>query len=482
MSGTKDKIMLAGFSLPLTEGFMAALHGGPIGGIVAIGLSGLVYLVADEIETRTGRGISLPRPKIRERQPGEYTFAEKLLTGRSYRETGVKNAAKVETGEQDGPWIPPQFMVDDVLDFIADFNEQGYVYFGASESGSAAFNILDMYHVLDVAKSGRGKSNRFRLAMMQVVQLADTYYLNPFAAPVKSVTDDRKIEVWQPIYDQLVNKHPVRESAEISQTLAGLVEEIERRSNLEQDRDFSWREHPIFAFIDEVPEIRARCPEAIESLDRIGRGGRQFGIFAWIATQSALVSDIGLSTASQAQFKTLIYGGGDKTSGNRVMGAVSSEQEKTLKKNGAGLTLMIADGQDDTEYVRAPLVTNEGMFEFLELPPFKIDEWLRPQSKQPVQDLSLFHSFTPDRKHAQNDAIGPVKGQIRERRERVKGPNEEAILDAMNALEEDEKPLTLNAITKKAGLTWRQAEEIEDAAFWYGYELERGKGRPMKEG
>jgi hypothetical protein len=73
-----------------------------------------------------------------------------------------------------------------------------------------------------------------------------------------------------------------------------------------------------------------------------------------------------------------------------------------------------------------------------------------------------------------------VKGQERERRGRVKGPNEEAILDALSALEEEEKPLTLNAITRKAGLTWRQAEEIEEAAYWFGYELDRGKGRPPR--
>src|SRR5260370_230210 len=133
-----------------------------------------------------------------------------------------------------------------------------------------------MSNVLDVAKSGRGKSNRFRHGMMQVVGLADTYYLNPFAAPVKSVTDARRIEVWQPIYDQLANGHPVRESAEILQVLTGLVNMIEVRSDQEQSRDFSWRAHPVFVFIDEVPEIFARCPEAVKLLDSIGRGGRRF--------------------------------------------------------------------------------------------------------------------------------------------------------------------------------------------------------------
>ncbi len=389
-----------------------------------------------------------------------------------------------ETQEPLSP-IPPQFVLGpESLAAIREINAKGCVYFGRSIARQVVLPIDEMYHVLDVAKSGRGKSNRFRNAMMQMVGMADTYYLNPFAAPVKAVTDSRKIEVWQPIYDRLANKRPMRESAEILETLEYLVDEIKRRNDLEQMRDFSWRKRPVFVFIDEVPEMYARCPDAVKYLDRIGRGGRQFGIFAWVATQTALVTDIGLSTASQAQFKTLLYGGGDKTSANRVMGSVSPEQEKSLKTNGAGLVLMVADGVDDTEYVRSPLNTNEALFSFLGLPPFQIDEWLSPvKSKQPVQHLGLspFTLSPREEKHAQIEpqTLGErVKG---ERGERVKGPNEDAILDALNALEEDGKPLTLNAIAKKAGLTWHQYEEIEMVAAWAGYELDRGKGRP-KEG
>jgi hypothetical protein len=380
--------------------------------------------------------------------------------------------------------IPAQFELgQSTLEAIKQINSKGFVYFGQTATRQVTLRIDEMYHVLDVAKSGRGKSNRFRNGMMQVVGLADTYYLNPWAASVKSVTDWRQIEVWQPIYDRLANGHPVRESAEILQVLTGLLNLIKVRSDQEQQRDFSWRTHPVFVFIDEVPEIFAQCPEAVKLLDRIGRGGRQFGIFLWLASQSALVTDIGLSTACQAQFKTLSYGGGDRTSANRVMGKVTPAQEETLRTGKPGLTLMKADGVDDTEYVRTPLITNEALFAYLGLPPFQIDEWLAPVSKQPVQNLSPLHSLdlSQDEKsisQAQNDAVKGVKEWKSERRERVKGPNEEAILDALNALEEEEKPLTLNAITKKAGLTWRQAEEIEEAAYWFGYELERGKGRP----
>jgi hypothetical protein len=63
-----------------------------------------------------------------------------------------------------------------------------------------------------------------------------------------------------------------------------------------------------------------------------------------------------------------------------------------------------------------------------------------------------------------------------------KGPNDDAILDAMDALEAEEKDLTLHAIAKRAGLTRHQYEDIEEVAVEYGYTLERGKGRPAKEG
>lgn len=396
----------------------------------------------------------------------------------------------VSSVEEVKPPIPGQFRLGDkTLAAIKDINSNRYVYFGKTATRDVVIHIDEMYHVLDVAKSGRGKSNRFRHAMMQMVELADTYYLNPFAAPVKSVTDKRQIEVWQPIYDRLANGRPIRESDEILQALTRLVQAIEMRSEQEQVRDFSWRKRPIFVFIDEIPEIYARCPDAVKLLDRIGRGGRQFGIFAWIATQSALVSDIGLSTASQAQFKTLLYGGGDKTSGNRVMGSVSAEQEKALKSNGAGLVLMIADGVDDSEYVRAPLVTNEALFAYFGLPDFKMEDWLIPAksvsrlpglpTKSNLLPLPLYPDANSQAQKSPETTVSQGKG---ERGKRVKGPNCDAILDAMDTLEEEGKSLTLHAIAKRAGLTRHQYEEIEDVAIEYGYDLDRGKGRPAKEG
>jgi hypothetical protein len=395
-----------------------------------------------------------------------------------------KGTPELDASARQPSSIPAQFGIGaKTLEAIKQVNGKRFVYFGRTATREVVINVDDMYHVLDVASSGKGKSNRFRLAMMQVVELAETYFINPLANPVKAVHDDRKIEVWQPIFDRLANKKPVKEGPEISRLMTALVTEISKRRNQESRRDFSWRKRPIFVFIDELPEVFALCPDAVELSNKIGRMGRQFCVFAWVASQTALVDDIGLSTAAQGQFKTRIYGGGDKTSSDRVMkGSLSREDERILQTNKEGLTLILADGFSDKEFVRAPLVSNESLFAYFGLT-YRIEDWITPVSQPPSQrsdnlldsDLS---PFTPGTSQAQNDVVKGVKDL---QRERVKGPNEEAILDALNALEEEEKPLTLNAISRKAGLTWRQAEEIEEAAYWFGYELERGKGRPAKE-
>ncbi len=389
--------------------------------------------------------------------------------------------------------IPPQFRLDDVLDLIDEVNTDGCVYFGQSPRNTIAIALGEMYHVFDVSSSGKGKSNRFRLALMQMVGHCETYFINPLANNVKAVNDGRVIEVWKPIFDRLANKQPMKSRAEILHLMTALVNEIKARSEQEGAGDFSWQQKPIFVFIDELPEVYARCPEAVELLDQIGRTGRQFCVFSWVASQTAAVSEIGQSTAAQANYKTRIYGGGDRNSSGRMMkGSIPMSAEVTLQSQGAGLTLMLADGFSHLQFVRAPLVTNEALFKYFRLPPFRMKDWLASTEKvterlptlqlEDEEDgLSPFH-LSPEKQPAQAqksplDDGGRVKG---ERGKRVKGPNEEAILDAMEALENEDKPLTMNAIAKKARLTWHHYDEIEEIAISYGYDLDRGKGRPPR--
>jgi len=295
----------------------------------------------------------------------------------------------------EGAWVPPQFVLDDVLDVVQAFNKQGCVYFGNSEQGAIALAPKEIYHVLDVSSSGKGKSNRFRLALLQVVGQCQTYYINPFAANVKAVTDSRQIEVWKPLYDRLANHRPLKAGPEIKDLLSGLVQELARRNEQEECGEFGWQQRPIFVFIDELPEVFARCPEAIKLLDTIGRTGRQFAVFCWVASQTANVNEIGQSTAAQANYKTRIYGGGDKPSAERLMkGAVPKDSERTLQTSGAGLSLMLAEGLEASSWVRAPLVSNEALFAYLGLPPFRKEDWLRTAPPRQENEQTPFPPFT----------------------------------------------------------------------------------------
>lgn len=390
--------------------------------------------------------------------------------------------------------VPARFTLEEVLPAIKQVNKRGYVYFGRNADGEAvAIHLADMYHVFDVSSSGKGKSNRFRLAMAQMVNTCETYFINPLANNIKATNDERKIEVWKPIFDRLANGKPMKTAEEIQQIMRALIREIQTRKEQEANEDLSWQEKPIFVFVDELPEIFDLCPEAVKMLDKIGRTGRQFCVFCWVASQSAAVEDIGQSTATQAQYKTRLYGGGDRNSSNRLMkGPVPAEYETILQTQKGGLTLMLAEGFSSAQFVQGPLVTNEGLFAYFGLPPFDLNEWLPAKKTLPplrnknALNLSpdlLPSPFYPDEeekkpvaqaRHVDADEGKRVKGK------RVKGPNYDAILEAVEDLEAEEKALTLNAIAKRAGLTRHQYDEIEETITYYGYDLSMGKGRPAE--
>jgi hypothetical protein len=389
------KFAYASAATLIAEPLLALAHGGGIGAIVGLGAGALTYVILDEIEKQSGRELSLPTlPGRPERDKSQPPFLYRLLNGKSVRgewhgdDEQLDNEAALDSQDEprpgqegrtvDGMWIPPQFCLDDELETVKAFNEQGYIYFGQSEEGAVAVKLSKMYHVIDVSSSGQGKSNRFRLGLMQMVNMCRTYYINPIAAPVKGVEDDREIEVWKVLYDRLANKRPVKKGPEIEALLQRLVDEIGHRNQLEEQRDFSWKKQPIFLFIDEQPEVAKQCPNAMELIDTIGRMGRNYLVYVWIASQTALVDQIGLSTGTQANLKTRIYGGGDATSSQRLMKATMPEKtERILQSSGAGLTVMLADGLFEVTFTRSPLVTNEALFAYLGLPPFKKEEWVR---------------------------------------------------------------------------------------------------------
>jgi hypothetical protein len=127
------------------------------------------------------------------------------------------------------------------------------------------------------------------------------------------------------------------------------------------------------------------------------------------------------------------------------------------------------------------------MFDYLELPPFNLSDWLLPEEEEQEESSQKNHgldllplTFSPEEKEA-NQAQNAISDEgKRVKGKRVKGPNHDAILEAMDDLEAEGKALTMNAIARKASLTRHQYEEIEDVAIYYGYELVQGKGRPVE--
>ena len=346
--------------------------------------------------------------------------------------------------------IPAQFKLESVLETIYALNAKGLVYFGrGGVDDVVALDMTNMYHILDVSASGKGKSNRFRLGMMQLVNTCEVYYVNPLANRVKPVSDSRKVEVWAPIFDRL-REPPAKSAEEISALLAALAEEIKDRDRRESAGDYGWQAEPIFVFVDELPEIFARCPDAVKMLDKVGRMGRQYSVFAWVASQTAQVSEMGQSTAAQAQYKTKIYGGADATSSTR-MGDLTADDKTTLKKANAGLVVMLAEELSEKQFVRAPLITNEALFEYFD-EPFNLEDWLpdasstttrrrsildRPQTQAPETTIAMQPIVQPVRPVRQEAPVPAQPALLKE--EQVSRTNNAAQLERITRLFESDK-------------------------------------------
>jgi len=81
-------IAIAGASVPIVEGIVALSNGGVVGGIVGLGISGLVWLAADEM-AKKGRGLALPAsslPRQRAARSGQPGIFSRMLTGKDDRD------------------------------------------------------------------------------------------------------------------------------------------------------------------------------------------------------------------------------------------------------------------------------------------------------------------------------------------------------------------------------------------------------------
>lgn len=406
MSETKsDKLLLAGASLPFTEGLMAMMHGGPIGGIVAIGLSGLVYVVADELEQH-GRGISLPRPQRRERQAGQQSILYKLTHGRSYRDAHEDEPDSGSSEEWDEEWYDGEediaraesgkFTFSEVLSggFTPSLSQ---IYLGRLEDGTPlTVAAKDLCHVALPGATGHGKSSLIRLLMAQLCYCGlPVYLLNPHYM----VFDREHDEDWTPFTPYLkADPFVCKDMAAIKKVLDWIVYQL-LPSRKERAAKGGRIGKPYFFVLDEVPDIVKAIPGASEQIGKILREGRKYGLYLIVASQDFSVKTLGVEGEGSIRkcFHTILYAGGDPISVRELLNAKSGKVGNLeIDENALGKGPIIArymareKAQDALKTVvtsaHSPYTDNESLYSLLGPSTFVAED------EEPEEELAVYAS------------------------------------------------------------------------------------------
>lgn len=434
---------------------------------------------------------------------------------------------------------------DSTLFTFSDVLASGFVpslsaiYLGRKLDGTPiTVAAKDLCHVALPGATGYGKSSLIRLLMSQLCSCGlPVYLLNPHYM----VFDREHNEDWTPFTPYLkADPFACKDMSTIKTVLEWMTYKLlpERKERAAKGGRIG---KPYFFILDEVPDIVASIPGASKMIGKLLREGRKYGIYLIVASQDFSVKTLGMEGEGSLRkcFHTILYVGGDPISVRELLNARGGKvgelviDENTLGKGSIITRYMAKDQKLETVKTvltpaRTPYTDNDSLYTLLGPSTFTPDDQeheelqtrgrgnvqprreaptpryrsindipiadltaeqlvsavlqlptLQPEEKQ--EDLSPFTLSPEVPKLPQNKGESQRERVKGERGERVKGPNEEDILTAIEALEEEHRPLTLNAIAKLAGLTWHQYDEIEEIAMYYGYDLERGKGRPTKE-
>jgi hypothetical protein len=349
-SSNKDKLVLVGASLPVTEAVAALLHGGPVGMIVALGVSGLVYVVADEIESRGGE-LPLPRPSPRQgpedhrqRQAGRpHGMMYKMLNGKSIR--GDVEEADWQEDDQDhddeddqddfdtGDWNGNTTLA------FSDLLARGWrpsmqqIFLARLDDGTDVFvPVSQLVHIAFAGSTRQGKTSIIRYLLAQLCFVGCTcMLLDPHYTPYDIETD----EDWTPYLPYL--RFAPTECKDYGQmekllhyTATTLLDA--RKRLREQTRPVG--KH-IFLFLDEYPAIIAERPSIQKDVAKLLREGAKYNIHLAIASQDFQVKTVSPQAggAIRESYKTVFYVGGDKTTANVLLDTpVSPQIEASLGK------------------------------------------------------------------------------------------------------------------------------------------------------
>lgn len=388
---------IAGASIPVVEAVSAVMHGGVVGGIVALGASGLVWAIADEM-AKKGRGIPLPAPSQSSpksnKSRSEHGFLYRAINGRD---------------QDDGIAQPKEAGRDDLFDFESDdditltkpkkndgvfrFSEllaSGFrptinkIFVGRTMDGKDIFVAAkDLCHVALAGKTGGGKGSLERLIMVQLCYIGShVLLLNPhYMRWVVADNGPQFDEDWTPFEGVNPRKNnrtyleaPPIDCADfepIGQHLAWAVEtELQKRKK--EGREGGKKFKPFFIVIDEWPSIVAKIREAPGHLGELLREGRKFGIFVILTSQDFQVKTLGMEGGSIRNcFLTVFYTGGDKTTAKELLHyeKVADIPENSL---GKGVILIRCTGTNNEPVLaRVPFVDNDSVYLLLGPSTFK---------------------------------------------------------------------------------------------------------------
>jgi hypothetical protein len=244
--------------------------------IVALGVSGLVYVVADEIESRGGE-ISLPRPARKEqepRQPGQHGALYKMFNGKSVREAEADSPENILETE-DNSLFPAQQRADDTggierltIDEIVAHTEPNSfkVWIGRSltQDGNPAVQIkFYKQHFRFIGASQRGKSSMVAAFLEIVTRTHDQRHVQLILLDKENLTSNLFADVPHVIKmrtqsGEVVKMHATNNEQVLKYLIQTVVMMEKRYKIIERDGIAALKKMPvILVYIEEFLRLKA---------------------------------------------------------------------------------------------------------------------------------------------------------------------------------------------------------------------------------
>ena len=334
-------------------------------------------------------------------------------------------------------------------------------------------NLGNCYHILIAGQTGNGKTTLIRQLLMQMILKGCCCYLiDPMYKEVKGVSDDRKVECWEPLATRMsMNPSETNQTHKTRDELFQRIDlKMDARNKERGDARVERRWKPIFIFVDEGPNVIKNCPHAEEVIGRIVREGRQLKVFLVLVTQSAQVQSLGVGTDDLSQFCTRFYLGGDDRTRREIMNQLPKDAGQKLKKLQVAMTRV----DDKTPAViQLPYLNNEDLYASFG-DEFCLDDFadwfedLEDEDEDPLGQISISN----DSKGASREVI-ETKNEQKIETLKFEMPDDEIgrIIQAFEDLEAEKKEATPNALWKKLGVNWNYQPKIEYVAGLAGYEI-----------